>query len=171
MTHVVRHYGKSDGTALAEGSNSVDGSCQPFLANLQKDSTAHTDAFAVRIAYLALCLEVTEVAHDSHLLPSADSTAYLIVDIGQCGATWRAYLGIVQRAAFLGQSLLEDAVLQLLHAQVGLLHLLLVGILLAQLAELELCRAQGRLCLSYSIACAGAKAVQIKLVAELRLKL
>ena len=111
MAHIVGHYGKSDGTALAERSNSVDGTSQPLLANLQQDSTAHTDAFAVRIAYLAFCLEVTEVAHDSHLLPSADSAAYLIVDIGQCGAAWRAYLGIIQSATLLRESLFEDAVL------------------------------------------------------------
>ena len=37
MAHIVRHYGKSDGTALAERSNSVDGTRQPLLANLQQD--------------------------------------------------------------------------------------------------------------------------------------
>ena len=59
---------------------------------------------------------------------------------GERGPSSRASGGSGQGAAFLVQPFLEDAVLQLLHPQVGLLHLLLVGILLAQLVQLQLCR-------------------------------
>ena len=171
MRHVVGHDGEGDGTALAERRHGVDAARQPLLAYLQEYGAAHMDAVAVRVAYLALCLEVPEVADDGELLSGADGAAYLIIYIGQCGAARRAYLGIVQGAALLAQPFLEDAILQLLHAQVGLLHLLLVGILLAQLAELELCRAQGSLSLPHTVARAGAEAVEIKLVPELCLQL
>ena len=45
--------------------------------------------------------------------------------------------------------------------------LLLVGILLAQLVQMQLCRLQGSFCLPHTVAGAGAEAVQVELVAEL----
>ncbi len=63
---------------------------------------------------------------------------HLAVDVGECGTARRADLGIVERAALLVESLLEDAVLELLHTEVGLPHALLVLVLLTQLRELHL---------------------------------
>ena len=95
------------------------------------------------VAYLTFGLEVPEVADDGELLTLRDGTAHFVIDISKRGASGRAYLGIVQGAALLAQSLLEDAVLQLLHAHVGLLHAFLVLVLLAELLELRLADEDG----------------------------
>ena len=78
-----------------------------------------------------LGLEVAQVAHDGNLLTSADGAAHFIIYIGERGTAGRADLGIVEGAALLVETLLEDAVLELLHTEVGLPHALLVLVLLA----------------------------------------
>lgn len=133
MRHIVGHDGEGDGAALAQRRDGVDDARETLLADAEDDLTAHSDALAVAVGDFALGLEVGEVADDSYLLPGADGAAHLAVDVGQRGAARRAYLGIVEGAALLVESLLEDAVLQLLHTQVGLAHALLVLVLLAQL--------------------------------------
>ncbi len=60
---------------------------------------------------LALGLEVAQVADHGNLLTGADGAAHFAVDIGERGTARRADLGIVERAALLVESLLEDAVL------------------------------------------------------------
>jgi len=73
--------------------------------------TAPPTRTAVAVGDFALGLEVVQVAHDGNLLPCTDGAAHFAVDIGECGASWRAYLGIVEGAALLVESLLKDAVL------------------------------------------------------------
>ena len=138
VRHVVGHDCEGDGTALAQGRNGVDDTRQAFLADAQYDLTADADALAVAVGDFALSLEVREVADHGNLLTCADGAADLAVDVGECGTARRADLGIVERAALLVESLLEDAVLELLHTEVGLPHALLVLVLLTQLRELHL---------------------------------
>ena len=138
MRHIVGHDGEGDGTALAQGRDGVDDAREALLADTQDDGTADADALAVAVGDFALGLEVAQVADHGNLLACADGATHLAVDVGKRGASWRAYLGIVEGAALLVETLLEDAVLELLHTEVGLAHPLLVLVLLAQLRELHL---------------------------------
>ena len=138
VRHVVGHDGEGDGTALAQGRDGVDDAREALLADTQDDGTADADALAVAVGDFALGLEVAQVADDGDFLTRADGAAHFAVDVGERGTARRADLGIVECAALLVESLLEDAVLELLHTEVGLTHALLVLVLLAQLRELHL---------------------------------
>lgn len=124
--------------ALAQGRDGVDNACEALLADAEDDLTADADALAVAVGDLTLGLEVAQVADHGDFLTGADGAAHFAVDVGERGTARRADLGIVEGAALLFESLLEDAVLELLHTEVGLTHALLVLVLLAQLQELHL---------------------------------
>ena len=111
VRHVVGHDGEGDGTALAQGRYGVDDAREALLANTQDDGTAHTDTLAVGVGDFALGLEVGEVADNGDLLSCADGAAHFAVDVGERGATRRADVGIVERAALLVETFVEDAVL------------------------------------------------------------
>ena len=111
VRHIIGHDGEGDGAALAQGRDGVDDTRQAFLADAEDDGTADADALAVAVGDFALGLEVAQVADHGNLLACADGAAHLAVDVGKRGASWRAYLGIVEGAALLVESLLEDAVL------------------------------------------------------------
>ena len=111
VRHVVGHDCEGDGTALAQGRDGVDDAREAFLADAQDDGTADADALAVAVGDFALGLEVREVADHGNLLTRADGAAHLAIDVGERGTARRADLGIVEGAALLVESLLEDAVL------------------------------------------------------------
>ena len=111
VRHIVGHDGEGDGTALAQGRDGVDDAREALLADTQDDGTADADALAVAVGDFALGLEMAQVADHGNLLACADGATHLAVDVGKRGASWRAYLGIVEGAALLVESLLEDAVL------------------------------------------------------------
>ena len=131
VRHIVGHNGEGDGAALAEGRDSIDDAREALLADAEDDLTTHADALAVAVGDFALGLEVTQVADHGNLLARTDGAAHFAVDVGECGTARRADLGIVEGAALLVESLLEDAVLELLHTEVGLTRALLVLVLLA----------------------------------------
>ena len=108
---VMTKTGEGDGTALAQRRDGVDDARQAFLADAQDDPTTDADTLAVAVGDFTLSLEVREVADHGNLLARTDGAAHFAVDVGERGAARRADLGIVEGAALLVESLLEDAVL------------------------------------------------------------
>ena len=135
MARVVHRHGKGDDAILAEGSDGVDGAVETFLTYLHQYTASYYNTVGVGIGYLAINLEVGEVADHCYFAASTYLTAYFGDDVSEGSFAWRTDICIVESATVFGKALFEDAVLQLLHLEVGLLYTHFVLILLFHLLE------------------------------------
>ena len=151
MTGVIHRDSEGDDTILAEGCDGADGAEETFLANLDEHTSTCHHTVGVGVGNLAIDLEVGEVANHSHFGARPDNAADFGTDVGEGCLAWRTDIGAIEGTAGLRESLLENAVLELLHPQVSLTHTHFVLILLFELVKLQLCRAQGRFGLAHTV--------------------
>jgi len=167
---VERMHHKTDDAILRQGRDARHPSLQFVRADADDGFGSHPHTVGVGIGHLYFQLEVREVGERGHLTALRHLCAYLAIYIGEDARPWCAYLCVLQCAACLGQVFPEDFQFQILHLQVGLAHLLLVGVLLAQLLQLQATCVVGQFGLTHLVGSARTKAVEVTLVAQLHLQ-
>ena len=115
MTGVIHRDGEGDDTVLAEGCDGADGAEETFLAYLDKHSSTSHHTVGVGVGNVTIHLEVREVADHSHFGACPDDAANFRTDVGEGCLAWRTDIGAIEGTAGLRESLLENAVLELLH--------------------------------------------------------